>query len=128
MEPRASTIAARFGFQDSELKTARHDEIMLWLDENIDALVGSWSRPWDEKKIGDAERLYAAAREMYPELPAIDPIPEAPRSTVLSKKWEVPLMNGQYVVGFVDMVVVTRVASGFGMLGMEWKVDKWVRD
>jgi len=34
-KPRASTIQQRFGFMDSDLKTPKHDEMMIWLDDNI---------------------------------------------------------------------------------------------
>lgn len=33
------TLQAKFGFQDSDLKTPKHDEIMMWLDSHIDAVV-----------------------------------------------------------------------------------------
>lgn len=37
--PKAQTILSKFGFQDDELKTPKHDEIMLWLDQNIEILL-----------------------------------------------------------------------------------------
>lgn len=44
MEPKAKTIAERFGFRDPELSTPRHDEIMLWLDENIEKIYDRLKR------------------------------------------------------------------------------------
>ena len=37
-KPRASTIQQRFGFQDGDLKTPKHDEMMLWLDANAETI------------------------------------------------------------------------------------------
>jgi len=34
-KPRAQTIQARFGFADADLKTQKHDEMMLWLDQHV---------------------------------------------------------------------------------------------
>lgn len=37
---RASTLQARFGFVDEDLKSDSHDEMMLWLDANMGSIVG----------------------------------------------------------------------------------------
>ncbi len=37
--PKAKTLQARFGFSDPELTTPKHDQIMLWLDANIDQVL-----------------------------------------------------------------------------------------
>jgi hypothetical protein len=77
-EPRAQTIQARFGFADNDLKTPRHDEIMLWLDQHIDevssAVVGkaveitqkTWEKPVmaDKYIIGFVD-LFAFAHKGY---------------------------------------------------------------
>ena len=72
MEPGAKTIAARFGFQDPELKTPRHDEIMIWLNENIQSIL---------KELGH---------------------PPAHKGRI---EWEKPVMDGSYIIGFVDLAV-----------------------
>jgi len=36
---RATTLAARFGFQDHELTTPKHDELMVWLDGAMGGIV-----------------------------------------------------------------------------------------
>lgn len=36
---KAQTLSQRFGFQDTDLKTKEHDEIMLWLDKSIDEVL-----------------------------------------------------------------------------------------
>jgi len=40
-KPRARTIQQRFGFQDMDLKSPKHDEMMIWLDENIVEVISS---------------------------------------------------------------------------------------
>ena len=40
-KPRAQTIQARFGFADADLKTPKHDEIMLWLDQHASDVVSA---------------------------------------------------------------------------------------
>lgn len=47
---RAFTIQQRFGFQDNDLKTASHDEIMLWLQEPVrlaKIINGLFYRDWN---------------------------------------------------------------------------------
>ncbi len=38
-EPKARTLQERMGFRDDELKTPKHDEMMLWLDANIQVVL-----------------------------------------------------------------------------------------
>jgi hypothetical protein len=59
VEPKAKTIAERFGFRDPELTTPRHDEIMMWLDENIEDVY--------EK----AKRFFPGRRKMVWEKPIV---------------------------------------------------------
>lgn len=46
--PKAQTIQQRFGFLDNDLKTPKHDEIMLWLDKNAVSIVEElyWKPAW----------------------------------------------------------------------------------
>ena len=38
-KPKAKTIQQRFGFLDADLKTPKHDELMLWLDQEMKSIV-----------------------------------------------------------------------------------------
>ena len=55
-QAKAQTMQARFGFQDTELTSPKHDEIMLWLDKwvdtNLHTITGGWEdiRSYDNKK------------------------------------------------------------------------------
>ena len=82
-ESRAKTLQERFGFVDSDLKTPRHDEIMIWLQANAEPITDSiWKRGW-HSPIDTYESIYHASIE-----------------------WEYPITNGQkFTIGFIDMRV-----------------------
>jgi len=57
-QPRGTTLQQRFGFQDDDLKTASHDEIMLWTEQNLKGIINAlfWKSEWqrgDKKYITD---------------------------------------------------------------------------
>lgn len=104
-DPRATTIAQRFGFQDPDLKTPGHDEIMVWLDTYAETILQTIipEEQWDD--------------------------PDCPYPgwslKVTGKHWEQPIADGKYVIGFVDMVVKYETPSlggtGTFMAGKERK-------
>ncbi len=60
-EPRARTLQERMGFRDDELKTPKHDEIMLWLDANIQIVMDELHGPigdWDVKEVSFIQKEY----------------------------------------------------------------------
>ena len=59
-KPRAQTIQQRFGFADGDLKTPKHDEIMVWLDANLDSIIKSVYR-WEPITEGVVKRVRAEA-------------------------------------------------------------------
>ena len=61
---RATTLTARFGFQDHELTTPKHDELMFWLDGMIDHIIDELGRPegkliktWEHAIASDETRI-----------------------------------------------------------------------
>ena len=102
MEPKAKTISERFGFSDPELKTARHDEIMIWLDENLEGCMDHLVEDIDQEKVDHAEKVREAARKFWPQKD-LGPLPAADKVRVIGKVWEFPVSDRQYVIGFVDM-------------------------
>lgn len=100
---RAQTLQQRFGFQDKELTTPAHDQIMIWLNENIAEVVASLTpNEWSEKDIEWAHR--------YSEDPQIPVYPGTPLK-VQNVKWEYPIVSRNehtqqaYTIGFIDMAV-----------------------
>jgi hypothetical protein len=72
---RATTIQQKFGFRDDDLRTPKHDEIMLWLNGNIKNVIGQ-------------------VTGKHPKI--MEKIWEYPLSSG---------RDNQYVIGFIDMLV-----------------------
>ena len=115
MKPKASTLSERFGFQDGELSTPKHDEIMMWLNANAERLFGD-TGAWTAGVI--AEQRKTAAVEMRDKrlnrqrseqnkswasweespLPPLeylpDPLQAEPPARLVSvvRKWEMPIV------------------------------------
>ncbi|MBE9570352.1 MAG: hypothetical protein IMF11_06990 [Proteobacteria bacterium] len=57
--PKARTIQQRFGFADGDLKTPKHDEIMLWLDKKVDECLPLWlgiGPKWTNRDVADVTK------------------------------------------------------------------------
>jgi hypothetical protein len=80
-KPRATTIQQRFGFKDDDLEKPDHDTIMIWLDQNITAVVNDLISKYPEQFVDCRETDSAEAI------------------------WERPIMSGTYCIGFVDMYI-----------------------
>lgn len=121
MKPKASTLQERMGFRDDELSTPKHDEIMLWLDENAERLA-----PWMA-----SQHPYhrSAAQKLKAEHPDLKDHPIFPPNGVKveEKTWEWPVKNrNEYIVGFVDMRIKMRTLAEIGYSvtesgGVVWK-------
>lgn len=92
MKIKAQTLQQRFGFQDDDLKSANHDEIMIWLDENIDSLIGDFFLTGEMKEPDDFGDFAQPVK-------------------VLLKQWEKPIMNGNFMIGFIDMFAKILIPS-----------------
>ena len=111
-KPKSQTIQQRFGFMDKDLKSPKHDEIMLWLDDTVENHFNhliAFSNEWqfndffvieDEKELSDiqSEIIFNDTE-----------LPEKPKLTVVKKVWEYPIStksgSNTYIVGFADMRV-----------------------
>lgn len=152
-KPRAQTLQQRLGFEDGDLKKPDHDQIMMWLDERIEAVVreiidyheSGWpagvvqhlrsvaDNDVARKKLeleSEAKRARLELENSGQNLPfepftmpyysqnrldkAIAGIAQlepwgglgdvVPKHWELQVRWEVPVMSGQYVIGFVDLI------------------------
>jgi len=151
---RAQTMQQKFGFQDKELSTPKHDELMLWLDLWIDnhlsdllmwrtyqvyrwkgeipgdaikketvapsdAHMSSWKEVYSAKRnqwggrlvgedggyqICDYEYVRKSDWERVDQEIDIVP-PPFPIIKPSLKKWECPIVDRTYTVGFCDMRV-----------------------
>lgn len=110
-EPKAQTLIQRFGFMDHELKTPLHDEMMLWTDNNawpiFNSVIG-----WTSTSTWTMERK---AKLMYDYLQKrqldylLTEIPLKPDKLEVSTKWESPVLDKKYTIGFIDMIITCKV-------------------
>lgn len=111
MQPKAKTLQERMGFRDDELTTPKHDEIMLWLDENAERLGVSIA-----SQHGHHKSWAHMARFEYPELEEC-PSFRNNQVKVIRRTWEQPIKAAnEFIVGFVDMLIEidTTVRIGAG--------------
>lgn len=175
-KPKAQTLQQKMGFFDEDLKKPKHDEIMLWLDSNIETIINNlFNKPFTENEIdlikaretekiksiigaletsiknievelslSDAERaekkigfIYSSSKEdLLKRLELLKSkkeilenfdinkpeIYKKPRITKISKKWELPVSNGNlhnpFTIGFIDFAASFNVPklefSGLG--------------
>jgi hypothetical protein len=115
VKPKAGTLSEKFGFQDHELSTAKHDEIMLWLDANAERLFGK--SEWEPERVAAIRKMASAAiRENRFGKSGIGPPVEAlasepPRVIAkVERKWEKPIVaaNG-FMIGFIDMEITVYI-------------------
>ena len=66
MKPKSTTLSERFGFQDGELSTPKHDEIMMWLDGAVEEIFkhSGPTNPEDVKWV--REEAWKEAVHRYP--------------------------------------------------------------
>jgi hypothetical protein len=106
---RAKTLQERFGFIDSDLTTPKHDEIVMWLDSNMQQVANSICSGWRKSDVQAATEL------------GIIDLPQFPGVSVDSKIWEAPVLDRTFTIGFVDMLcnfVVPELVRGCQEWGM----------
>ena len=98
---RATTIQQKFGFKDEDLRMPKHDEMMLWLDahalEVAQAVLGERAQ-WSEQRIAEINKRLKIDLAVS-ELPARNPL------DLEGTAWEIPVMSGKYIVGFIDLEI-----------------------
>lgn len=107
---KAQTIQQRLGFMDNDLKSSKHDEIMLWLDhvvENHFNQLITFQREWKSKEfyvMENGKEIQDSQREIF--FKDLE-LPEKPDLEVVKQIWEYPITKGRdsYIVGFADMRV-----------------------
>lgn len=51
-KPKAQTLQQKMGFFDEDLRKPKHDDIMLWLDKNIEEIINNlFNKPFTESEI-----------------------------------------------------------------------------
>lgn len=112
-KPKSQTIQQRLGFMDEDLKTTKHDEIMLWLDSAIEnhfellmKILPEWQP--DEIHVLDEHSEIKGEEKKFILLENSSIFQNLPTKTSASCKnkiWEFPILNNKFIVGFVDLKV-----------------------
>ena len=128
--PKAKTLQQRFGFRDGDLKTPKHDEMMLWLDENMASFLvdnGLWKpaeytpanmeRQKIEAEAAGAHQYSYAEKKAFKDLKFDDLPPLPDNKDELTIKWEFPITSGRnrYIIGFIDMVVLANCSWRYSL-------------
>lgn len=121
MEPKAKTIQERFGFSDPDLRTPKHDAIMMWLDGEVDRIAGK--RPehqewvfdiyFDNQRYSTPESDLATAKVMLDGMKTgiIESLGESATPPIkVLKVWEKPIMDRTFTIGFADMFACCEMA------------------
>lgn len=93
----------KFGFADSDLKTQKHDEIMIALDEQMPQIVADLFKgsPLPQERIKEFEEQ-GCPEELINQLKEF----KASRKNI-KLTWEYPIINkNKFVIGFADMKMV----------------------
>ena len=111
--PKSQTLQQRFGFQDKDLTTPKHDEIMMWLDENIIYIlellgIKSDIQMKQQKCVSESVMRSPKHNDLTEKLKD-----EAKNISIcndlstlkIKKTWEYPITSNSYIIGFVDLNV-----------------------
>jgi len=116
---RATTIQQKLGFMDDDLKTSRHDEIMLWVSSHaLEIVTAIVDNRWTDRGIewlNEDLRKHGGPTITLADLPPRKPL------EIASVVWEHPIMSNKYVVGFVDLAI-WYICDG---LGLDMTVYAW---
>lgn len=122
----ARTLQERLGFRDNDLATPEHDQLMMWLDENMQIVLDTYCHQdgTSAKEISDEIRW--AKQRGYTIEGDIPALPFRP-TVIKQKKWELPVMSNQYLIGFIDLAVrfeITKVGLSVndGQRTAQWGV------
>ena len=105
---RSSTLIQRLGFDDNDIKTQTHDQIMMWLNENIkcypNEILGIPKHWIDEEKLIDKYSIDDCTENIFEEN-----VPDKPSVKIKEIIWEYAIIskniNSKFVSGFIDMAV-----------------------
>lgn len=89
--------------KDDDLKTPKHDEIMIWLNKAIDIFLPKWTNIKREWTRND----FLTLSQENDDISFYDDLPIKPNIKIIRKQWEPPITRGQseILVAIPDMVV-----------------------
>ena len=110
MKPKATTLQERMGFNDPDIKSPIHDEMVIWLMKNS-ASVASYilgkarfsSDSLDSRCVSMAESM---DQTIYDPAPIVET--------------EKPVMSREFIIGFIDLCLTSR----FGCVRIDEKTGE----
>ena len=116
---------------DKDIESAKHDEIMIWLDTNLEKILMELfpdlcSSKWEKEnslRYGDDAPIDDASFKL-----AKDYLPTKKPFSVMEKLWEWPLRKDSTIIGFVDMLVVFRAQAFRPGSSSTWSTSKYEVD
>lgn len=104
----AKTLTARFGLNDPDLQTPKHDAIICWFEENALELVKPWAHGQNGWKPADVEQIVETCRK-YEAPCEIPPYPTNPEDLprISGCEWEpiVKKRDSTARLGFMDLSI-----------------------
>jgi len=109
--PKTQTLQQRFGFQDKDLTTPKHDEILQWLDSDLLNVLKSIGiiniiKHRQQSAIENGVKA-ACSDEIIKSAPVLSEDYDISMIKI-TKIWEVPIRNKSYVIGFVDFRAIIK--------------------
>jgi hypothetical protein len=132
MKPKAKTYQQKLGFEDSDLKLKKHDDIMFWLDLNIEKVINNLiGTKWTKLEIQNAYEVFNERKdemisflkknidkndnhlklEYLLKFKEIKELPKKPSVKIQNKIWEYPIISDRnnFTIGFIDMYVYYKL-------------------
>lgn len=118
MSNKKQPYQSRLAFDDVDLKTPKHDEMMLWLDKQCREQLDKFVMPFVPSPEKLQQTIYwqevASSRELDDAVKAAaGALPDTTTPQLRSITWELPMMNGTFIAGFIDLGVTVDVCTGF---------------
>jgi len=109
---------------ERDLNSQKHDEILIWLDNNIQSIIDDifrtdWNQLKEEEKFDELKRLYPEnAPNQLPQLPQKPPI------KIIRKEWMFVINNQRNTpIGEIDILVEVNLPTLVINHQRDWRID-----
>lgn len=109
--PKTQTLQQRVGFQDKDLTTPKHDEILSWLDSdllNVLKITGIINIIKGRQQKGIEKFIKFKENNDIVKIEPILPDEYDISKIKIKKIWEYPIQEKSYVIGFVDFRAIIK--------------------
>jgi hypothetical protein len=107
-EPKSKTIIERHGFKDPELKTAKHDDLVLWARKNVSGIAKQILPPFGTND-SYLEKVWNKTKLQLDE-DYTDNLSDLKNNIkIVEVLLEQPINSGKWIIGFVDLVIKLKI-------------------